>query len=405
MPNRLRTRVVLFACSLLLLAAPQSVFALCDQTLVSGANIAEAVLAVPSGATICLSAGSYPAFTASISKSSTTTITAAPGVSQDDVTIPTMDIGASQYLAFTHITIGRAIVGSDAAPALHTQFVGVRFTGSLCINDPIDVNQDTLVDSSTFTGGQSCNEGRLGVNSYNNFIHNVPSGIVISNNVFGPGGCSDGIQLASESNRVQILHNEFVGIRQSGCGSVHVDPIQFYGAVGTVVNGNYFHGNDTGIMSPDCNGRSSLVTNNVFVTDGSYPDQIVISGQDGGTFDHNTFHNGARMRFGNPNGCGLVTNVTLTNNIVTGELRLSEGQTKATFTIEFNNGIGGGGHAIDGTPTFVGGSQPSTWQGFRLAADSIGKNAGGDGKDIGATEFGPTTRMRPPAPTNLRIVR
>jgi hypothetical protein len=275
----------------------------------------------------------------------------------------------------------------------------------LCINDPTNVNQDTLVDSSTFTGGQGCTEGRVGINGNSNgqsVNHTVASGIVISNSVFGPGGCSDGIQIIGDSRAVNILRNEFLAIKQGPCSPVHVDPIQFYGAVGTVVTGNYFHGNSTGIMSPDCNGSASIMTDNVFVTDGEYPDQIVQSGSNAGTYNHNTFGNGARMRFGNPNGCGLATNVTLTNNISSGGLSLTNGQGTGGFTISFNMGVGGS-NVISGTPTYVGGSSPSTWAGWQLANGSAGKNAGNDGKDVGATSYG-TGTSAPLAPTNLRVL-
>ena len=65
---------------------------------------------------------------------------------------------------------------------------------------------------------------------------------------------------------MRIEGNEFVGIVQGSC-SAHVDPIQLYGGQATVVD-NYFHGNSTGIMSPDGNGSPLTVTNNVFVGTG-----------------------------------------------------------------------------------------------------------------------------------------
>jgi hypothetical protein len=391
--------------ALLLVAAlfgfSQISFAACDMTLSSGANVASAVTNVASGGTVCLSAGSYPAFGSSVVKSSMTTITPAPGVTQSQVTLGSANVGTSQNLQFENMTIGGGSVGTGSSPGLHIHFVGIKFTGPLCINNPTNINQDTLVDSSTFAGlGTSCTEGRLGVNG-NNVSHSVPSGIVISNNVFGPGGCSDGIQIVGGANGVQMLNNEFVGIKQGSCDPVHADPIQFYGAIAPVVTGNYFHGNSTGIMSAGCNGSNGTYTNNVFVTDGEYPDQIVQTGPNGGTYDHNTFGNGAKIRFGDPNHCGLVTNVTLTNNIMSGGLDLTEGQGTSTFKISYNIGTGGA-NAISGTPTYVGGSLPSTWTGWQLASGSVGKGAASDGKDVGATTFGPA-RSDLPAPSNLRV--
>src|SRR6185437_11908949 len=121
------------------------------------------------------------------------------------------------YLRFQQMTIGRVNIGTSSAPALHIHFAGIKFTGPVCVMTPADVNQDTLVDSSTFANlGTSCTEGRLGVNGGNR-SHSVSVGVVISNNVFGPGGCSDGIQINGEARGVQILNNEFVGIKQGSC--------------------------------------------------------------------------------------------------------------------------------------------------------------------------------------------
>jgi hypothetical protein len=406
MTMQFRPALFFLVCSAFLLGVPQAALAACDQTLSPGANIATAVSSVAPGGTVCLNAGSYPAFNSTISKSSMTTVTAAPGVSQSQVTIASVNVNASQYLKFANMTIGGAGVGTGSSAALHISFVGIRFTGSVCINNPTNVNQDTLVDSSTFAGvGQGCTEGRLGVTG-NNINHSVSSGIVISNSVFGPGGCSDGIQIIGGARGVQVLNNEFVGIKQGSCSPVHADPIQFYGAVAPVITGNYFHGNSTGIMSAGCNGSQGTYTNNVFVTDGEYPDQIVQTGSNGGTYDHNTFANGASIRFGDPNGCGLVTNVAFTNNIVTGGMNLTEGQTTSTFTRSFNYGAGGS-NAIRGTLIYLGGTSPSTWAGWQLAAGSAGKNAGSDGLDIGSNSFGSSTSTAlPPAPaTNVRVVR
>jgi hypothetical protein len=398
-----RVMLMFSMCAAAVVGAPQLSFAQCTQTLNAGANIASALGSVASGGTICLNAGSYPSFNSTVTKTSMTTVTAAPGVTQAQVTVASVSTGSSQYLKFSNMTIGGATVGSGSSTSLHIHFVNIRFTGSVCINNPSNVNQDTLVDLSTFVGlGTSCTEGRLGITG-NNVSHSVSSGIVVSNSVFGPGGCSDGIQINGGARGVQILYNEFVGIKQGSCSPEHVDPIQFYGAIATVITGNYFHGNSTGIMSPDCNGNQLLVTDNVFVTDGEYPDQIVASGSNTGTFNHNTFANGARIRLGNPNGCGVATNVIITNNILSGGLSLTNGQTTSGLTINFNNGAGGS-NPIAGTPTYVGGASPSTWAGFKLATSSVGRNAGSDGKDIGATHFGRNTGTTLPAPANLRVV-
>lgn len=382
---------------LILFLISQVSFAACDQTLSSGASIANAVSSAASGSTICLNAGSYPAFNASINKTSMTTVTATPGLSQSQVTIASVSVGSSQNLAFVGMTIGGANVSQSGASSLHIQFKNNAFTGPLNIFTPTNVNQDTLIDGNTFANiGQGATEGRLGVRGYNN---NTKNGVVISNNVFSGSGPSDGVQIIGDAYGTVIgPGNEFKGIKQSGCGTVHCDPIQFYGAINSTITGNYFHNNSTGLMLNGGDGPATI-TNNVFVTDGEYPDQIVRAGTSGDVLTHNTFANGANMRFGDS--LGTVTNALIRDNIITGSLNLQYGQTlSALGTVDHNlisgSAIGSGG--IQGLPTYTGGSQPTTWTGYALTSSSKGYKVASDGSDMGALF---TIGLNPP--TNLRV--
>jgi hypothetical protein len=359
------------------------------------------------GDVILLAPGSYGSFSGG-TKSSMVTIqpNAAAGGTQANVILGSANLGASQNITIKNMTIGGASVGSGSSPALHIHLIGNRFTGSLCINTPGDVNQDTLVDGNSFINvGQGCTEGRIGVNG-NNKGHSVVNGVVISNNLISGPGPSDGIQITGGAYGTVIgPGNEFVGIKESGCGSVHCDPVQFYGAVRTTITGNYFHGNSTGIMSPDCNGSPLILTNNVFVTDGEYPDQVVQAGANGDTISHNTFAGGARIRYGNPNGCGLSSNIAVTNNILTGGVWFSDGQSSSGISMDYQLIAGGGtgSHTINGSPTYVGGSTPPTRVGYQLAAASLGVADASDGTDIGVSIAG-TQAQAPAPPSNLTAV-
>ena len=355
------------------------------------------------GDTILLAPGNYSF--AGGSKSSMVTIKpdSAAGGTQSNVVFGTLNLASSQNIRFQGLTIGGTTVGGYSTTALHIHFIGNRFTGPLCINTPSDVNQDTLVDGNTFINiPQGCTEGRIGVTGTNR-SHSVINGVVISNNLIQGSGPSDGVQIIGGAYGTIIgPGNEFVGIKQSGCGAVHCDPIQFYGARKTTVTGNYFHGNSTGIMSPDCNGTQLTLTNNVFVTDGEYADQVVQGGSSGDVFSHNTFAGGARIWLGNPNSCsgGLNSSGTITDNIVTGGIRLTNGQTLSGFNVGYNliPGGGTGTGTISGSPTYVGGSSPATFAGYALASNSLGRGAASDGKDIGIMA---TTTTAPTAPTSL----
>jgi hypothetical protein len=141
-------------------------------------------------------------------------------------------------------------------------------------------------------------------------------------------------------------------------------------------------------MDPDCNGSPMTVTNNVFVKEpGSAANEIMIGGGLGDVFNHNTFgSSNSDIRFGNPNGCGLSSNETLTNNVLQGGINLTEGQSASGIAQDYNliPGGGVGVHTINATPQYVGGASPTTFSGFKLVAGSPGTNAASDGNNMGA---------------------
>lgn len=395
----------------ILLGSSQLAFAACNVTINPGTDIAGAVNTAASGATICLNAGSYPAFNASIKKTSMTTITPTPGVDRSQVSIPSVNVGSSQNLAFVGMTIGGGRVSvPDGAAALHIQFRNNMFnSGALDIFTPQNVNQDTLIDGNTFANVRSgATEGRLGVRGYDNTTTN---GVVISNNVFSGSGPSDGVQVIGNAYGTVIgPGNEFKGIKQSGCGSVHCDPIQFYGARSTKITGNYFHDNSTGLMLGVMD--NITIEENVFVTDGEYPTQVVmfVCDNKNNVIRHNTFANGASVRF-QPDGCGSNVYEKVESNILTGGLVVDSGLSVGTAAVSSNlapQTIVGTSNKV-GSPTYVGGSKPTTRSGYQLTSSSAGYKSATDGRDIGATSFGGSTSPSPSpspglsAPTNLSV--
>lgn len=385
----------------------------CTTTISAGASISSAVSSVANGGTVCLNAGAYPAWNATVTKTSQTTVTSAPGVTASQVTVPSFNFQSSRYITVTRITIGpnntylgTSRVGGTAARNIHLR--KNVFTGPLSIWTPQNINQDTVVDGNYFGNVvQSVNEGRLGVQGSD--ANSVTNGVVISNNVFEGPGPSDGIQITGSGYGTVIgPGNVFTGIKQNpvctAAGDVHCDPIQTYGGSNTTITGNYFYGNSTGMMLNGADGPVT-VTENVFVTDGEYPDQIVRAGTTGDVFTNNTFANGARMRFGDS--LGTVSGALVRNNIITGGFSFQYGQTQAGLgTIDHNlipgSAIGTGG--ISGSPTFVGGASPTIWPGYTLTSGSLGALTGSDGKNMGANFFGIGTVGSPSLPpSNLRI--
>jgi hypothetical protein len=367
----------------------------CTTTISSG--LQSAIEKAAAGSTICLEAGNYGEIEVNTSKSSMVTIEPANGVSQSQAVLGYTDVKTSSNLTFEGLTIAGGNDGSESSPATHIHWVGDAFTSGLCIQTPTSANIDVLVESSTFVdiNTPGCgNEGRLQVNGDNKNVSGT-NGVVIAHDLFetaSPRGCTDGVNITGGASGTVIgPGDEFSGMEQGSCDPEHVDPIQFYGGPDTTVTGDYFHGNSDGIMSPDGNGSPMTVTNNVFDTDGEYPNQIVIGGGGGDVIEHNTFGNGASIRIGAVNVGPTADDETIRNNIITGELDLTEGQSSSGWTIEYNlvEGATIGSHGIDARPIYVGGgSEPSTWAGWELTSTSPGHGAASDGTNMGANYFG-----------------
>ena len=268
----------------------------------------------------------------------------------------------------------------------HVQWVNNDFSGrGLTLTNSGCGTLDTLIDGNSFTafnvgGGY---EGRLSL------VYG--SGITITNNFFGNGGASDGIQLIGGVKDVNISKNTFSGILESLCGSVHCDAVQLYGAgTGIVLDGNYFANGDTFIMAPDGTDNFT-VTNNVFNGSGvSYAFKIQLGSANNAVFNHNTLVN-ASAAFDSKTGSPASYNVKAINNIfASGSGTKTTGGSGCSSCTISNN--------LTGTPTYVGGSNPTTYAGYQLTSSSLGYKTATDGYDMGAVF---TNTSVPPAPTSI----
>jgi hypothetical protein len=364
----------------------------CTTTISSG--LSTAIKNAAGGSTICLNAGSYGEVSVTTSKSSMVTIKAASGVSQSQAVLGYTNVTTSSNLTFEGLTIAGGNDGSSSAPATHIHWVGDTFTSGLCIQTPTSANIDVLVEGSTFFGigegkGGCGNEGRLEVNGDNKGVSGT-NGVVISHSSFGRNGCTDGVNITGGGSGTVVGPGDVFENMKEGSCAAHVDPIQFYGAQNTTVTGDYFHGNSDGIMSPDGNGSPMTVTNSVFDTDGEYPWQIVIGGGSHDVISHDTFGHGAMVRIGHVN-VGASSSETVSNNVLTGGLDLTEGQSTSGFTMvnDLTESQTLGTNGIKGKPTYVGGgSEPSTWVGWTLTSASLGHLGASDGSDMGTSYFG-----------------
>jgi hypothetical protein len=294
-----------------------------------------------------------------------------------------LEIVASSGLRLVGLTISVLVASSANITFSHNTFTGMSLVQTQ------RAHANILFDSNRLDGnnaGPKSYEGRLTIRGYEN---TRPVGVTITNNHFGGGGCSDGIQVIGDAYGVRIgPGNEFTGLGQGNCVSIngaHLDPIQWYGARHVVVRGNYFHDNGDGsggIESFD-GVDYGTGTNNVFVCTCIYPYSVVAHGGDNWTVIHNTFAGGGDLSFANANDGETPSGNLARDNVFTGRGGISApGSTWGTNDHNLNAGKPGRGD-LTGRVIFVGGARPKTYAGYRLAARSRGKGAASYGTDMG----------------------
>jgi hypothetical protein len=380
-------------------------------------NFSSQLAAAQSGQTVCLASGNYGTF-AGVQKSSPgVTITTQSGAT---ATMVLHFLQASPVAAWL-ILDGLTIAGGDiSGPANNITVKNSTFTDKLnlrqysnpCTNCSAMNNNNIVFDNDLFNmaanpSGANGYEGRINLIGGNDA---TGAGITIKNSKF-TSGCADGIQVLSGGRGVTIgPNNEFFNLKQGSCGP-HVDSIQFVGSdsPGPTITSNYFHDDETGIAAYD-DLNSGTITNNVVVRVTN--DQIDGTGMDSiSIIEHNTVVGGSI-------GCGYThegnacfatfrNNITPTFSVGGTNIGGSTGTNPTYF--DYNlctsgscTGFGGitGFHNLSGTPTFVGGTNPSSYSGYALSAGSLGHGAGSDGKDIGINVDG-SVAVAPATPTNL----
>lgn len=259
----------------------------------------------------------------------------------------------------------------------HNQMI----SGGVTLRDSTNANANINIQDNTFIGfTTSPEEGRLDVKGMNA----CPDGVTIQRNVFG-NGQSDGIDTDGASCGTVIQNNEIFGINEGNCGGIHCDGFQDNGGgTSTILRDNWFHDNSDCFLLDD--GSTSItISNNVCATATS-SFWMQFGGARSITLDHNTVTSTSSAQYGNDHNGNPSSNVTFTNNIFASSLTQNPGEPPTgTTTIDYNMCPGGcaGAHSVSGSPTFVGGSTPSSFAGFALAGGSAGKGVASGGTDIG----------------------
>jgi hypothetical protein len=348
----------------------------CTKTTAVGTGLASVIASAARGSVVCLSGGDYGHVAIrNIHKAKTVVVRPVTGASAS----VDLELVASSGLRLVGLTISDLLMANSANVTLsHNTFTGMSLVQTQ------RVHANILFDSNRLDGnnaGPNDYEGRLTIRGYDN---TQPVGVTISNNHFG-GGCSDGVQVIGDAYGVRIgPGNKFTGLRQGGCAA-HVDPIQLYGARHVVVRGNYFHdnGDGTGGLESFDGDDYGTVTNNVFVCTCIYPYSVAASGGDNWVVKHNTFAGGGYVSFANANDGETASGNLVRDNVFTSGGGISaRGSTWGTNDHNLNAGVPGPGN-LKGTPVFVGGKKPKSYQGYRLARGSPGKGAASDGGDLG----------------------
>jgi hypothetical protein len=311
--------------------------------------------------------------------------------------IPTASISTPEQL----------VAAINGANTRHIAVTNSVFTQKMDINTIGFNNNDILIDGNTFNsiGSGGGTEGRLNV-YWPGGPGTVPAGVTVSNNTFDKGGCSDGIQLGAYG--VVVGPGNYFGSLTQGSCTEHVDAIQGYGQSHSVIRGNYFVRPRVCLGFYD-GGTAEVFENNVFVGNGVDGTQCVIDlgSVTSASFKHNTL-SGVSPRVGGINSSAGGSG-TYTENIMIGSSfngGPASSCSSCTFTHNLFSSGGNGTNNLTGTPTFTGGSLPTTLAGWQLASSSIGYRAALDATDMGAL-IGSTTAPAPVTltpPASLRVL-
>jgi chitodextrinase len=371
----------------------------CTTTISSG--LATAIQSAAAGATICLNSGSYGNLDlTNVRKSADVTIRPVDSAS---ATIGAVTLQNSSHLHFTgangSLTVGSSTLDStNTLPNCsdHITFDHLRFLGfgifPRCASMAIlvdHVNMDNLLPAQ---GG----EGRINVQALNQGPA-ADQGITISNSTFnGPtsgwasatSNCAKGIQILGGAYGVRVIGDEFAREPDQGTcdpvNGIHIGGVQIYGGTHTYLQGNYFHDNGSsagGLAMGD--GDYTTAEDNVWVCSCIYPWSIQAFATQGSIFRHNTFAGGGGIHFQYQS--GYPANNIIRDNVFTDPsngITDSSGANWGTQDHNLDSGLSGLGD-ITGIALWSGGSKPTSYAGYHLAAGSPGKGVASDGLDMG----------------------
>lgn len=382
-----RTLLVLCALTMMVAVAPANAATLSA----TPSTFAQVFADAQPGDTILLASGDYGTFTGGM-KSGEVTIKEADGAS------------ATMALDFTpasYITLEGIKHGHSEISGLSTHHITIRnadFNGAqLVLRTSNLANASILLDGNrhtNWTQGPGVGDGRIYLPGR---VEDQPSGITIQNSYFS-GGEADGI--LNGSNGTRIIANEFAHLKE-GASNAHTDSIQLYGSKNTLIKGNYFHDVEVGIMAAD-GADHEVIEDNVIEGAGLSAFKIHLFSDDGSILRHNTvvdgiIYYGKKSSCPYPSECDESRGTVIKDNIAR-EVSLSNNQVPAEQG--YNLLAQGYKTSTDilGVPVYVGGATPTTYEGHKLADDSLGQDNASDGLDRGV-RFATSEPTPEPEPT------
>ena len=202
---------------------------------------------------------------------------------------------------------------------------------------------------------------------------------------------ADGVKLSAGTGHT-VQDCEFRDVNPHGGGN-HTDCIQQNGATGGTFVRNFFVGFEQGIGIFDGT-ASNVITDNVLDNRPEPAVHWITMGADNpaSTVNHNTVWGDnssgqyPSIVVGSKPAMALSIS-SVKNNIIMGTFStagIAGGSDGVPTDNDHNMFSGATAPNIDGTPTFVGGASPDTYQGFKLTSGSAGRNAASDAADVGA---------------------
>lgn len=379
----------------------------CTTTLSAGANVGTSISGATAGDTICLNDGNYSGFTLNgVSKSPRVTVRA----------VNSRSASFTSGVTFSGNTNGITIDGVNFNSTIEIFGQNTREITLQDFNSLGEINIYSIQTSPTnilisdFSQLDRtlahCNPACINLEK-GSYTRTTP--IATISRAIIDGGCADGLRFDTPA----ILEYSYIANKQvNNCsGDPHVDALQFYGGPfsGSIIRGNYWYCNVQVIAAYD-GVDGVLIEDNILDPGASgcggagiterRPAQIEWYTDTDSIIRHNTVVNRGgglgSIELSTKNTCGSGT--VIENNIAA-SLSLP-----CTPSVNRNNLLASGasGSNISGSPTFVGGTYPSTWAGFALASGSAGENAATDGSDVGSAYFGEEV-VRPNPPTDIVV--